>query len=68
MVKHKSKTTNTLVTFELEMLACMTTLNASLSNTKRLGTVCHTCFDTNEDNAVPLYLSFTQVHKVSEEE
>jgi len=49
------------------MLACMKTLNASLS-TKRLGTVCHTCFVTNEDNAVPLYLSFTQAHKVSEEE
>jgi len=52
------------------MLACMTTLNASLSTTKRLGSACHTCFDTNEDNAVPLSLSlsFTQAHKVSEEE
>ena len=50
------------------MLACMTTLNASLSTTKRLGTVYHTCVDTNKDNAVPLYLSFTPAHKVSEEE
>jgi hypothetical protein len=47
-----------VVTFELEMLACMTTLNASLSTTKKLGSACHTCFDTNEDNAVPLSLFF----------
>jgi hypothetical protein len=61
------KTTNSSVTFELEMLTCMTTLNASLYTIKRSGTVCHTYFDTNGDNAVPLYLSFTQAHKVSED-
>lgn len=50
------------------MLACMTTLNASMSTTEIQGPVCHTSFDTNEDNAFPMSLSDTQAYKVSEEE
>jgi len=40
----------------------MTTLNASLSTTKRLGSACQTRFDTNEENAVPLSLSLLLRH------